>query len=37
MGNRGSMSAGPDGRTILDLTESVVLDIKTSVMNGTHK
>jgi len=37
MGNRGSMSAGPDGRTILDLSESVVFDIKTSVMNGTHK
>ena len=37
IGYRGSYSAGPDGRTILDLSESGVLDIKNSVINGSFK
>lgn len=37
MGNRGSLTAGPDGQTILDLSESGVLDIKESINKGTYK
>jgi len=37
LGNRGSDTAGPDGRTITELTFDSVNDIKGKVLNGTFK